>query len=59
MKIADGARRAVTPVTVALLRALGIAEPRIADTAALDALAASPVLGGGARVGEVRAIWPA
>jgi len=59
VKIADGARRAVTPVTVALLRALGIAEPRIADTAALDALAASPVLGGGARVGEVRAIWPA
>jgi L-asparaginase II len=60
VKISDGARRAVTPVTVALLRALAVA-PGAADgvdQAALDALAVSPVLGGGSRVGEVRAVWP-
>ena len=67
VKIADGARRAVTPVTVALLRALGIAggtaaygvSARGVDAAALDALASSPLLGGGSAVGEVRAVWPA
>jgi L-asparaginase II len=71
VKIADGARRAVTPVTVALLRALGIADAaahgvsahgvsaRGVDAAALDALASSPLLGGGSAVGEVRAVWPA
>jgi L-asparaginase II len=58
VKIADGARRAVTPVTVALVRALGIADGA-ADRAALDSLATSPVLGGGSQVGEVRAVWPA
>jgi L-asparaginase II len=68
VKIADGARRAVTPVTVALLRALGItdgpaessgpAESGSVDQSALDALAVSPVLGGGSPVGEVRAVWP-
>jgi L-asparaginase II len=58
VKIADGARRAVTPVAVALIRALGIADDA-ADGPALDALATSPVLGGGSQVGEVRAVWPA
>jgi L-asparaginase II len=57
VKIADGARRAVTPVTVALIRALGI-DDEAADRSALDALATSPVLGGGSQVGEVHAVWP-
>lgn len=65
VKIADGARRAVTPVIVALLRALGIAgdaaadgDERRAEGSPLDTLASSPVLGGGVPVGEVRAVWP-
>ena len=47
VKIDDGARRARTPVTVALLRALGV-------DGALDALAVTPVEGGGETVGAVR-----
>jgi L-asparaginase II len=57
VKIADGAWRAVTPVTVALLRGLGIAAGPGGSSGALDALAASPLLGGGSPVGEVRAVW--
>jgi L-asparaginase II len=52
-KIDDGdhARRARTPVTVALLSVLGVAGP-VAD------LGTSPVLGGGRPVGETRARLP-
>ena len=48
VKIADGAGRARTPVLVAALRVLGC------DAPVLDALATTPVLGGGRTVGEVR-----
>lgn len=53
-KIDDGdtARRARTPVTVALLQALGVPPGPLAD------LATSPVLGGNAVVGETRATLP-
>ena len=47
LKIADGASRARMPVMVAALQVLGVA--------GLEALATSPVLGGGHPVGEVRA----
>lgn len=54
-KIDDGTARGRVPVTVALLRRLGAdAEPGC-DRAALNALATSPVTGGGRVVGEVRA----
>lgn len=46
VKIADGGGRARTPVLVAGLRALGVAD--------LDRWATSPVLGGGQPVGETR-----
>jgi len=49
LKIEDGAARARMPVLVAALRALGV------QAEGLDALAEVPVLGGGLRVGEVRA----
>jgi L-asparaginase II len=53
-KIEDGAARGRVPVTVALLRRLGVdAEPGV-DRPALEALATSPVTGGGRVVGEVR-----
>jgi len=58
VKIEDGSQRARTPVTVALLRELGVADVPGADLAALQGLAAGPVTGGGARVGEVRARLP-
>lgn len=48
LKIGDGAERARTPVLVAALRLLG------AEGDVLDALATTPVLGGGRPVGEVR-----
>lgn len=48
VKIDDGAQRAVIPVAVAALRALGAGQP-------LDELATVPVTGGDAVVGEVRA----
>ncbi|MDQ1695226.1 MAG: hypothetical protein QOJ03_579 [Frankiaceae bacterium] len=50
LKVEDGAGRARSPVMVAALRRLGV------DAAALDALAATPVLGHGVAVGEVRAM---
>jgi L-asparaginase II len=51
LKIDDGAARARPPVMVAALRALGVT----GDEAELDALASPEVLGGGERVGAVRA----
>jgi L-asparaginase II len=51
LKIEDGAARARPPVLVAALRALGVT----GDEAALAALASPDVLGGGVRVGAVRA----
>lgn len=51
LKIGDGASRARPPVMVAALRALGVAEAPV-----LAELAQTPVLGGGRRVGEVRAV---
>jgi L-asparaginase II len=51
LKVEDGAARARPPVMVAALRALGVT----GDEAELDALASPEVLGGGVRVGEVRA----
>jgi L-asparaginase II len=58
LKVEDGGQRARTPVTVALLRELGVAELPGTDLAALDRLATTPVLGGGRLVGEVRATLP-
>jgi L-asparaginase II len=54
-KIDDGAARGRVPVTVALLRRLGVGVENGVDQAALDALAISPVTGGRRVVGEVRA----
>ena len=57
-KIEDGSSRARDPVTVALLRRLGVTTgPGISD-AALDRIAAVPVLGGGRVVGVIRAELP-
>jgi L-asparaginase II len=50
LKVADGAGRARAPMMVAALRRLGV------DDDALTALATTPVLGHGDRVGEVRAV---
>jgi len=52
----DNGRRARTPVTVALLRVLG--EPSSQHPESLADLATSPVLGGGAVVGQTRARIP-
>lgn len=52
VKIDDGAMRARTPVTVALLRALGVHDG--ADKAALDELAVVEVRGGDGVVGAIR-----
>jgi L-asparaginase II len=54
-KIEDGAARGRVPVTVALLRELGAPDVPGADIAELAELASTPVTGGGAVVGEVRA----
>ncbi|WP_106258791.1 asparaginase [Actinomadura rubrobrunea] len=54
VKIDDGAMRARTPVTVALLRALGVDASPGVDAAVLDELAAAPLDGGERRVGDVR-----
>jgi L-asparaginase II len=51
VKIADGAARARMPVLVSGLRRLGVTGD------ALEALAEVPLLGGGERVGAVRAVW--
>lgn len=50
LKIADGAARARPVVMAAALRRLGVDDP------VLDELAEHPVLGGGRRVGSVRAV---
>jgi L-asparaginase II len=56
-KFDDGGKgRARPPVTVALLRALGVATEPAVDTAALDQVALVEVLGGGERVGEIRVV---
>jgi L-asparaginase II len=55
VKIEDGAARGRVPVTVGLLRELGAETVPGADRAALEALATSPVYGGGQVVGEIRA----
>jgi L-asparaginase II len=57
-KIDDGAQRARTAITVALLRELTDGEVPGADTAVLDRLARPPVLGGGRPVGEIRVMLP-
>jgi L-asparaginase II len=54
-KIDDGAARGRVPVTVALLRRLGVDVESGVDQAVLSALATSPVSGGGRAVGEIRA----
>jgi L-asparaginase II len=50
VKIEDGNARARTPVTVAILAALGAQPPA--------GLATAVVTGGGAPVGEIRPVWP-
>jgi L-asparaginase II len=50
LKVDDGAARARPPVMVAALRRLGV------DVSPLGELATTPLLGGGRRVGEVRAV---
>ena len=50
-KIYDGGNRAVGPVLARALAALGV------DSPVLDRIADSPLLGGGRRVGEVRAVF--
>ena len=50
LKISDGAKRAVGPVTAAALRRLGVEAP------VLDRLADAPMLGGGEPVGAVEAL---
>ncbi|TDD74522.1 asparaginase [Actinomadura rubrisoli] len=54
VKIDDGAMRARTPVTVALLRALGLAETPGADTASLEELSVVDLRGGEDVVGAIR-----
>jgi L-asparaginase II len=58
VKLEDGAQRARAPVTVAILRALGVAAVPGVDLAELTALATGPVVGGGRPVGQVRARLP-
>jgi L-asparaginase II len=55
-KIEDGAFRAMRPVTIALLRALGAGDDPGVDTAALDRLAHPDVKGGSQVVGEIHAV---
>jgi L-asparaginase II len=57
-KIEDGAFRAIPPLTVALLRALGGADGPGVAAAALQEIASVPVLGGGRVVGEIRPTLP-
>ena len=56
VKIDDGADRARTPVVLAALAALGVPEAADAAASGLADLAEPPVLGGGRRVGSVRAL---
>jgi L-asparaginase II len=59
VKIEDGSQRARTPVTVAILRELGVEQVPGVNLDALAELATTPVSGGGRLVGEVRATLPA
>ena len=60
VKFEDGAQRGVPPVMASLLLGLvsGGQVPGT-DEAVLESLAATPVLGGGVQVGEIRAVRPA
>lgn len=58
VKIDDGNHRASAPVTIAALRTLDLSGLSV-DAETLDALATSPLLGGGRPVGSVTAVWPA
>jgi L-asparaginase II/transcriptional regulator with XRE-family HTH domain len=58
LKLEDGGQRARAPLTVAILRELGVADVPGVNLAALDELATVPVTGGGQPVGEVRARLP-
>jgi hypothetical protein len=51
LKIDDGGTRAIGPVLVRALRLLGVEGP------VLDRVADAPLLGGGERVGEIRAVF--
>jgi len=51
IKIDDGAQRAREPAVISALRRLDV------DAPVLDELAEVPLLGGGQRVGAVRAVW--
>jgi L-asparaginase II len=57
-KIDDGAQRARTAITVALLRQLGADRVPGVDLAVLDRLASPPVMGGGRPVGQIRVVLP-
>jgi L-asparaginase II len=58
LKLEDGAQRARSPISVAILRELGVADVSGVDLAVLEKLAVGPVTGGGRPVGEVRATLP-
>ena len=57
-KIEDGSARARDPITVALLRRLGVTTAPGVPDSALDEIGAVPVLGGGRVVGVIRAELP-
>lgn len=57
-KLEDGAARARAPVTVALLRRLGVTAGPGAPDGVLDQIANVPVIGGEQTVGSVRATLP-
>ena len=57
-KIEDGSARARDPITVALLRRLGVTTAPGVPDPALDAIGTVPVLGGGRVVGVIRAELP-
>ena len=50
VKVIGGSSSATTPIVLAALAAMGV------DTAAAEELRTVPVLGGGRRVGEIRAV---
>jgi L-asparaginase II len=57
-KIEDGSYRAREPLTVAMLRRLGVSTAPGVPDSALDEIGAVPVLGGSRLVGVVRAVLP-
>jgi L-asparaginase II len=57
-KIEDGSYRAREPLTVAMLRRLGVSTAPGVPDSALDEIGAVPVLGGSRPVGVVRAVLP-